>query len=374
MTLPVFADFDTGVDDAVALVYLLASPDAELVGIAATGGNVAVQQVCRNNLALLELCGATGVPVSKGADGPARTAENIHGPQGLGYAELPPGTGQLTGYDAAAAWVAAAREHPGQLIGLATGPLTNLALALRTEPALPTLLRRLVIMGGAFSGERSGWAEFNIGFDPEAAAEVFTTWGTVAPQRLPIVCGLDLTRHIAITPAIMARLSAPADSPVVQRGSTQESRSWDHRMNPVVQRGSTQESRSWDHRISPVVQRGSTQESRSWDHRMSPVVRMLNDALRFYFEAHEAHGHGYLAYLHDPLAAAVALEPTLVTTRQAAVRVELAPGDARGRTVPDWDAAQPNALIGVGVDPAVFFDRFVQRVSAFAGSLPPNVH
>ncbi|PQM51245.1 nucleoside hydrolase [Mycolicibacter virginiensis] len=355
MTLPVFADFDTGVDDAVALVYLLASPDAELVGIAATGGNVAVQQVCRNNLALLELCGATGVPVSKGADGPARTAENIHGPQGLGYAELPPGTGQLTGYDAAAAWVAAAREHPGQLIGLATGPLTNLALALRTEPALPTLLRRLVIMGGAFSGERSGWAEFNIGFDPEAAAEVFTTWGTVALQRLPIVCGLDLTRHIAITPAILARLSAPADSPVVQRGSTQESRSWDHRMNPVVQRG-------------------STQESRSWDHRMSPVVRMLNDALRFYFEAHEAHGHGYLAYLHDPLAAAVALEPTLVTTRPAAVRVELAPGDARGRTVPDWDAAQPNALIGVGVDPAVFFDRFVQRVSAFAGSLPPNVH
>lgn len=314
MTLPVFADFDTGVDDAVALVYLLASPDAELVGIAATGGNVAVQQVCRNNLALLELCGATGVPVSKGADGPARTAENIHGPQGLGYAELPPGTGQLTGYDAAAAWVAAAREHPGQLIGLATGPLTNLALALRTEPALPTLLRRLVIMGGAFSGERSGWAEFNIGFDPEAAAEVFTTWGTVAPQRLPIVCGLDLTRHIAITPEILAEL--PADSPVVQ---------------------------------------------------------MLGDALRFYFEAHEEHGHGYLAYLHDPLAAAVALEPTLVTTRPAAVRVELAPGDTRGRTIPDWDAAQPNALIGVGIDPAAFFDRFVQRVSVFAGHTPPNV-
>ncbi|MFL0179601.1 MULTISPECIES: nucleoside hydrolase [unclassified Mycobacterium] len=321
MTLPVFADFDTGVDDAVALVYLLASPDAELVGIASTGGNVAVQQVCRNNLALLELCGTTGVPVSRGAEvplnGPVHTAENIHGPQGLGYAELPPGTGQLTGYDAAAAWVAAAREHPGQLIGLATGPLTNLALALRTEPALPTLLRRLVIMGGAFSGERSGWAEFNIGFDPEAAAQVFTAWGAVAPQRLPIVCGLDLTRHIAITPAILARLAAPAGN---------------------------------------------------------PAVRMLNDALRFYFEAHEARGYGYLAYLHDPLAAAVALEPTLVTTRPAAVRVELAPGDTRGRTIPDWDAAQPNALIGVGVDPAAFFDRFVQRVSAFAGALPPNVY
>ncbi|OBH18998.1 nucleoside hydrolase [Mycolicibacter sinensis] len=322
MTLPVFADFDTGVDDAVALVYLLASPDAELVGIACTGGNVAVHQVCCNNLAVLQLCGAPGIPVSKGADapldGPAHTAETIHGPQGLGYAELPPGTGRLTGYDAAAAWVAAARAHPGQLVGLATGPLTNLALALRAEPALPTLLRRLVIMGGAFSGERSGWAEFNIGFDPVAAAEVFAAWGTAAPQRLPIVCGLDLTRHIAITPAILGLLPEPADH---------------------------------------------------------PVVRLLDDALRFYFEAHIARGHGYLAYLHDPLAAAIALEPDLVSTRPAAVHIELAPTAARGRTIPDWDARRPNALIGAGVDPAAFFDRFVQRVGALAdrlGGVPPH--
>jgi purine nucleosidase len=198
------------------------------------------------------------------------------------------------------------------LIGLATGPLTNLALALRTEPALPTLLRRLVIMGGAFSGERSGRAEFNIGVDPEAAAEVLDAWPAVAPQRLPIVCGLDLTRHIAVTPAILAGIAAAADN---------------------------------------------------------PVIRLLDDALRFYFEAHDARGHGYLAYLHDPLAAAIALEPELVTTRPAAVRVELTPGEARGCTVADWDAAVPNALIGVGVDPAAFFDRFAQRVATLARRL-----
>ncbi len=316
MTLPVFADVDTGVDDAVALVYLLASGDAELVGIASTGGNVAVEQVWRNNLALLQLCGATGVPVSKGSEaplnGPVHTAEAIHGPQGLGYAELQPGSGRLTDYDAAAAWLAAARAHPGQLIGVATGPLTNLALALRAEPALPTLLRRLVIMGGVFSGERAGWAEFNIGFDPEAAAEVLTAWGDAAPQRLPIVCGLDLTRRIAITPAILGMLPAPEDS---------------------------------------------------------PVARMLGDALRFYFEAHEARGYGYLAHLHDPLAVAVALEPELVTTRPAAVRVEVEPTAARGRTIADWDARHPNALIGVGVDPSAFFDLFVQRVGALARRL-----
>jgi purine nucleosidase len=92
--LPVFADVDTGVDDAMALVYLLASDDAELLGVASTGGNVDVDQVCRNNLDLLQLCGASRVPVSRGAgqplSAPLRTAEDTHGPAGLGYAELPP--------------------------------------------------------------------------------------------------------------------------------------------------------------------------------------------------------------------------------------------------------------------------------------------
>ena len=86
--LPVFVDVDTGVDDAMALVYLFASEDADVVGIASTAGNVPVQQVCQNNLALLELCGVTGVPVSKGSEQPLstplRTAEDTHGPEGHG--------------------------------------------------------------------------------------------------------------------------------------------------------------------------------------------------------------------------------------------------------------------------------------------------
>lgn len=90
---PVFADVDTGVDDAMALAYLFASADAEVVGIGSTAGNVPVEQVCENNLGLLELCGMTGIEVSKGADGPLsiplRTAEDTHGPAGLGYARLP---------------------------------------------------------------------------------------------------------------------------------------------------------------------------------------------------------------------------------------------------------------------------------------------
>ena len=100
------------------------------------------------------------------------------------------------------------------------------------------------------------------------------------------------------------------------------------------------------------------------------MIAVIEDALRFYFESHEARGHGYVAYLHDPLAAAVALEPQLVSTRAATVDVELADTPARGVTAADWSGERkPNALIGVGVDPAVFFDRFVERVGSFARRL-----
>ena len=133
----------------------------------------------------------------------------------MGYAELASTDRQLSGDDAATAWVRAAQEHPGELIGLATGPLTNLALALRKEPALPTLLHRLVIMGGAYDyrGNTTPVAEWNIAVDPEAAAEVFAAWSPseeVDPQRLPILCGLDVTRQIALTPSILVRLAAAA--------------------------------------------------------------------------------------------------------------------------------------------------------------------
>jgi purine nucleosidase len=342
---PVFADVDTGVDDAIALVYLLASPDAELVGIASTGGNVGVEQVCENNLGLLGLCRVDGVPVSKGADhplnSPALPAGTVHGPRGLGYAELPPTDRQLTDDDAATAWVKAAHEHPGELIGLATGPLTNLALALREEPALPTLLRRLVIMGGAYDyrGNTNPVAEWNIAVDPEAAAEVFAAWSpeatnAVEQQHLPILCGLDITANISITPDILARLAAAANSTTTA--------------------------------MSVDDERG-TRSSAS-----NPLIRVIEDAARFYLESYYDRGHGYQAHLHDPLAAAVALDPQLVATQQSTVDVELTGTLTRGMTVTDWSGRwgrKPNALIGVGVDPAVFFDRFVDRVGPFAARL-----
>ncbi len=338
-----FADVDTGVDDAMALVYLLASPDAELVGIASTGGNVPVQQVCRNNLGLLELCGATGIPVSKGAEQPVstplRTAEDTHGPAGLGYAELPDRFRELTAHDAAEAWVRAAHAYPGELIGLVTGPMTNLALALRAEPALPSLVRRLVIMGGAFGyrGNTTPVSEWNISVDPEAAAEVFAAWvpeDNQAPQHLPIVLGLNVTENIAMTPTVLGRLAAAAESATVA--------------------------------MSVLDSRGTRSAA------ANPLIRVLEDAMRFYFEFHFDQGEGYLAHLHDPLAAAVALDPSLVQTRPATVDVELAGTLTRGMTVADWTGhwgRKPNAQIGIDVDPAAFFERFIERIGPFARRL-----
>lgn len=333
---PVFVDVDTGVDDALALTYLLASPDAELVGIASTGGNVAVQQVCENNLGLLELCMVGDVPVSKGCaetlTGPMRAPSRVHGPRGMGYAELPPTDRRLTDHDSATAWVRAARAFPGDLIGVATGPLTNLALALRAEPALPTLLRRLVIMGGSYDhrGNTTPVAEWNISVDPEAAAEVLSAWSTRGTP--PILCGLNLTRTVAVTPQVLARLAAAA-------GSTTT--------------------------VMSVDDARGTRSTAS-----NPLIRVIEDALRFYLEGYYDNGHGYQAHLHDPLAAAVALDPELVTTRPATVDVELAGTLTRGMTVTDWSGhREPNARIGIEVDPAVFFDRFIERVGPFAQRL-----
>jgi purine nucleosidase len=341
---PVFADVDTGVDDAMALAYLFGSPDAELVGIASTAGNVAVQQVCQNNLGLLELCGVGDIPVSKGSEmpvsSPLRTAEDTHGPQGLGYATLPSTDRRLTAHDAAQAWITAAHAYPGELIGLATGPLTNLALALRREPALPTLLRRLVIMGGAFEyrGNTTPVAEWNISVDPEAAQEVFAVWsaawGLDPPRHLPIVLGLNLTENIAMTPALLGRLATEANSPTAP--------------------------------MSVLDDRGTRSAA------VNPLIRVLEDAMRFYFEFHFDQGEGYLAHLHDPLAAGVALDPGLVTTRPATIDVELTGTLTRGMTIADWSGRwgrEPNALIGVDVDPAAFFDQFIARVGRFARDL-----
>ncbi|WP_441949596.1 nucleoside hydrolase [Nocardia sp. 2TAF39] len=336
-------DVDTGIDDSLALLYVLASPDAEIAGIAATAGNVPAAQVAANNLAWLDVCHAPDIEVALGAADPIaiplRTTEDTHGPQGIGYAELPASTRRLSPRPAARMWADLARAHPGELIGLCTGPLTNLALALRIEPELPVLLRRLVIMGGAFNhpGNTTPTNEWNVHVDPEAAKQVFDAFAAAPAQRRPIVCALDITETIEMLPSHLVRLAERAKSFPVE-----------------------------------LVSEKDRPEARS--ATSNPIVRYVTDAVRFYFDFHRGYNQGYLAHMHDPFAAAVALDPTLARTRPATVDVELAGTLTRATTVADWAGMwgrEPNADVVIGTDPELFFERLITRVGDFARAVHP---
>ena len=146
-------DVDTGIDDAFALLYACASPNAQLVGVSTVAGNVDLARATRNTCAVLALGRRADIPVWPGCVEPMlhapRDARAVHGVSGLGYAELPePQAARAT--HAIDAIVAHAQARPGELTLVATGPLTNVAGALMREPALPRLLQRLVLMGGAY--------------------------------------------------------------------------------------------------------------------------------------------------------------------------------------------------------------------------------
>lgn len=193
-TLPFYFDCDTGIDDSLALGYLLASPTVNLVGIGTVSGNISAEQSARNTLDLLALAGRSEVPVALGEHDfqtvPfAGGATEVHGDNGIGGVELPRATAVVVAESAAEMIVRLAHEYAGELRMIAVGPLTNLAVALRLDPELPTLIKELTVMGGAalVPGNVSAVAEANIWNDPEAAAEVFAA-------NWPItMVGLDVT-------------------------------------------------------------------------------------------------------------------------------------------------------------------------------------
>jgi purine nucleosidase len=203
-------DTDTGVDDAVAILYALGAPGAELVALTGVAGNVGVDQVTRNNLALLALCGHERIEVARGARRPLLAAPltaTSHGPEGLGYARIPDARAEPSPRAAAQLIVSHVAGAAGELVLVATGPLTNIALALGLDPELPRRLRRLVIMGGAFhrAGNVTPTAEFNIAADPEAAKIVLDAFGAEDVDTPPLICPLE-----AVLERIIARLATAA--------------------------------------------------------------------------------------------------------------------------------------------------------------------
>jgi len=194
-------DMDPGIDDALALILALESPEVQVLGIATVAGNAPVNVTSDNARRVLEFLGEDSVPVAMGAanplNRPLEDALSYHGPDGLGNSNLPPP--KLSLYPAKAQDLIArlVLDAPGELTLLATGPLTDVAYAFDMHPELPRLIDKLVLMGGAYDltpcgkGNRTPFAEFNIWQDPEAAQIVFNSGADI------FAVGLDVTMNPA---------------------------------------------------------------------------------------------------------------------------------------------------------------------------------
>ncbi|MGA2382348.1 MAG: nucleoside hydrolase [Gemmatimonadales bacterium] len=271
MTLPLVIDTDPGIDDSLALILAARARGARLLAVSASYGNTTLDNASRNARLVLGRAGAA-VPVFSGADRPLvrplATAKETHGTDGLGDHRLPPAapvrptsTGILD----------ALRAAGGPVTLVTLGPLTNLALALRNDPAfLRSRVTRHVAMGGniAAAGNSGGLAEFNVWCDPEAAAEVF------AARLGTELVGLDVTRRLVIPAAAVHKLASHRD--------------------------------------------GDAQ----W----------LGALLGFYVRFHQEREGLPGAVINDPLAVALALEPSWGSADSLPIAVSLAEATGRGET------------------------------------------
>lgn len=307
MTERILIDTDPGIDDAMAILYALAAPDIELVGLSTVFGNVTTEIATRNALQLLELAGVA-VPVARGAEKPLRRdlappADFVHGTEGFGDARLPAPSRQADPRPAARFIVDTILENPGDITLVPVGPLTNIALALREAPEIAKAVKKIVVMGGAVrtAGNVNEHAEANIWNDPDAAAEVFA-----AEWPLTLV-GLDVTQKV----------------------------------------------RCKDHDLDPM-------------RPASPACGgFLNDAVQFYFRFHEKQRGFTGCYLHDPSAVICATHPEWFETVEAPITVTV-DGEALGRTR-EGDG-RPSQRIAIGINAEAVQRRFLEILKS--GRLP----
>jgi inosine-uridine nucleoside N-ribohydrolase len=201
----VILDVDPGVDDGLAILLALRSPELKVEALTAVAGNVALSTTLPNALRLLEIAGRGDIPVAAGADKPLRrrlmTAAYAHGNNGLGGVDFPAPALRPVAEPAAALIRRMVRAAPGQITLVALGPLTNLATAFAADPGLPRLVKGITVMGGSLSGGNiTPAAEFNFYTDPEAARAVFRSGAAIR------MVGLDVTRKAAFSEAQIARL------------------------------------------------------------------------------------------------------------------------------------------------------------------------
>ena len=306
-------DLDTGVDDALAIAYALADPEVDLIGIVSSYGNNLLDVCAENSLKLLELLGHTDIPVFKGLPHSCTTdhfdvmqvSKDIHGDNGIGDVELPAPSRALEEQSGVDFYIEAAHKYGKDLIIIPTGPMTNLAAALKKDPEIADLIGNVTFMGGALTveGNVTPVAEANINQDPKAADEVMKS-------NLPLtMVGLDVTLRTLLT----------------------------------------------------------KNETKQWRELGTASGKVFADITDFYIDAYynlDIDKRG--CALHDPLAVGVGIDPSFVSTISLFMKVVYQEGPYYGRTIGDnakLNDPNPNVKVAVNVDKKRYLKAFMDRLN-----------
>lgn len=304
--LPVILDCDPGHDDALAIALAISDPRLHVLGVTTVAGNAGLERTTRNAGRILALAGRSDVPVAAGAARPLVREPwipvSFHGESGLDGADLPEPDVPPDPRSALELTAGLLRSADGPVTLVATGPLTNLGLLLRAVPELHQRIAEIVVMGGSLGlGNTTASAEFNIWADPEAAAIVFEAG---LPLRM---VGLDVTHQALLLPDDVASLEALG----------------------------------------------------------TRAGRVFADLMRF-FAIHHRDRYGWDGPpVHDAVAVAWLLEPTLVGSESCRVDVDTSNGPSRGRTIADPEGLAgrpPNAQVGLSIDRERFMTMLVDAV------------
>ena len=306
-------DLDTGVDDALAIAYALADPEVDLIGIVSSYGNNLLDVCAENSLKLLELLGHTDIPVFKGLPHSCTTdhfdvmqvSKDIHGDNGIGDVELPTPSRALEEQSGVDFYIEAAHKYGKDLIIIPTGPMTNLAAALKKDPEIADLIGNVTFMGGALTveGNVTPVAEANINQDPKAADEVMKS-------NLPLtMVGLDVTLRTLLT----------------------------------------------------------KNETKQWRELGTASGKAFADITDFDIDAYynlDIDKRG--CALHDPLAVGVGVDPSFVSTISLFMKVVYQEGPYYGRTIGDnakLNDPNPNVKVAVNVDKERYLKAFMDRLN-----------
>ncbi|MCQ6561375.1 nucleoside hydrolase [Paenibacillus mendelii] len=305
----IIIDCDPGHDDAIAILLGAANPNVELVGITTVAGNAEVEKTTVNALKVCEIAGLTDLPVAKGSGQPLvrkrETAADIHGDSGMDGPSLPDPKKTIVGEHAVDFIIRQLLASEGNITLVPVGPLTNIAMAIRKEPAIMPKIREIVLMGGGTFGNWTPAAEFNIFVDAEAAKVVFES-------GVPLTMfGLDLTHKALATPEIQERIQAIG--------------------NPVS----------------------------------GFVVELLQFFMHTYKEVFGFDG----APIHDACCVAYCIDPSVFTCRKLHVDIETQGEYTYGMTVVDMlgvTGKEPNVNVALELDTEKFWDMMISTLARYS--------